>query len=172
MHKNPMLALALVGAAAFAGCSKQEAAAPAPAAPAAEAAAPAAAPAAEAAAPADLTSKPAPEGAKVFFAELKDGAEVTSPVLVKFGATGIDIAPAGEDKPNSGHHHLIIDAELPPANAPVPADEHHLHFGKGQTEASVELAPGKHTLQLSFADYRHVPFNPPLASDKITITVK
>jgi hypothetical protein len=165
MHKTQLLALALIGGAALAGCSKHEA--PAPAAPAA---APAAA--AEAAAPADLTSRPAPEGAKVFFAELKDGAEVSSPVLVKFGVSGIEIAPAGEDKPNSGHHHLVIDADLPPANAPVPSNEHNLHFGKGQTEASIELTPGKHTLQLTFADYRHVPFNPPLASDKITITVK
>ena len=169
MRMSYTLPLLLSATLALAACPKKaEAPAEAPAAPAAEAAPAAAAPEAAAA----LTSPAAPAGAKVFFVDLKDGAEVTSPLTIKFGAEGIEVAPAGEDKPNSGHHHLIIDADLPAADAPVPADEHHLHFGKGQTEATIELTPGKHTLQLSFANYAHVPFNPALASDKITVTVK
>lgn len=169
MRKHYTLPILMTATLVVGACSKKPetppAAAPAET-PAATAPA-AAAPAAEA-----LKSSPAPAGAKVFFVDLKDGAEVTSPVTIKFGAEGIDVAPAGEDKPNSGHHHLVIDAELPPADAPVPANEHYLHFGKGQTEASIELKPGTHTLQLSFANYAHVPFNPPLVSDKITVTVK
>lgn len=168
MRTSYTLPLLLSATLALAACQKK-AEAPAETAPAAEAAPAAAAPEAAAAA---LTSPAAPAGAKVFFVDLKDGAEVTSPLTIKFGAEGIEVAPAGEDKPNSGHHHLIIDADLPPADAAVPADEHHLHFGKGQTEATVELTPGKHTLQLSFANYAHVPFNPALASEKITVTVK
>ncbi len=160
VHRLPLLLSATL---ALTACSKKE---EAPATPVEES------PAAAAPAAAGLTSTAAPAGAKVFFVELKDGAEVVSPVNIKFGVEGIEIAPAGEDKPNSGHHHLVIDSELPPPDAPVPADKNNLHFGKGQTEASIALTPGKHTLQLSFANYLHVPFNPPLASDKITVTVK
>jgi hypothetical protein len=151
---------------ALAACSKP-AEAPKPAeTPAATAATPAAA------APA-VTRKPAPAGAKVFFVDLKDGAEVTSPVTVKFGVEGATVSPAADgDKPDTGHHHLIIDADLPNQDAPLPANDNVMHFGKGQTETSLTLAPGKHTLQLEFADYSHVPFNPPVVSDKITITVK
>lgn len=174
MRKHYTLPALLTATLAFSACTKK--AETPPAAPAATpppaAAAPAAEPAAAAPDAAALKSAPAPAGAKVFFVDLKDGAEVTSPVMIKFGAEGIEIAPAGENKPNSGHHHLIVDAELPPADAPVPANEHYIHFGKGQTEASIELTPGKHTLQLSFANYAHVPFNPPLVSEKITVTVK
>lgn len=164
-HSFPPLMLAAV--LALGACAKKAETPPAPA-PAPEASAAAAPEAAPTATPSPTT----PANAKVFFVDLKDGAEVTSPVLIKFGAEGVELAPAGEDKPNAGHHHLIIDADLPPPDAPVPADANHLHFGKGQSEASVELAPGKHTLQLSFANYLHVPYAPALASDKITITVK
>jgi hypothetical protein len=116
-----------------------------------------------------------PAGAKVFFVELKDGAVVKGPVKVVMGAKGIEIAPAGTDKPNSGHHHILIDTDLPNGEAlqaPLPADDNHKHFGKGQTETTLTLAPGKHTLQLVAGDGNHIPHQPPLVSEKITITVQ
>jgi hypothetical protein len=82
------------------------------------------------------------------------------------------VAPAGVASPATGHHHLLVDAPLPPLDAPLPKDEHHVHFGGGQTEASVTLTPGKHTLQLVLADKDHVPHDPPLVSEKVEITVK
>lgn len=121
---------------------------------------------------ADGERTPAPEGAKVFIIEPKDGATVSSPVTVKFGAENIEIAPAGTDKPNSGHHHLLIDAKTPDLDAAIPKDDHHVHYGKGQTEATVELTPGKHTLQLLLGDKNHIPTNPPVESPVITITVQ
>ena len=115
---------------------------------------------------------PAPEGAKAFIVSPQDGATVASPVLVQFNLSGMTVAPAGEDKPNSGHYHLLIDVDtLPAMNQPIPKDEHHLHFGKGQTEAELQLQPGKHTLQLLLGDYQHIPHDPPVISDRITITV-
>jgi Domain of unknown function (DUF4399) len=93
-------------------------------------------------------------------------------IRVWFGLRGMGVAPAGVDVANTGHHHLIIDADLPPFDEPIPSDENHLHFGKGQTETVIELAPGKHTLQLIMGDKDHVPLDPPLYSKKITITVK
>jgi hypothetical protein len=102
-----------------------------------------------------------------------DGAEVTSPFIVQFGLKGMGIAPAGIEFPNTGHHHLLIDvAELPPKGKPIPADENHRHFGKGQTETELGLPPGKHTLQLLLGDHLHIPQDPPVVSQKITITVK
>lgn len=115
---------------------------------------------------------PAPEGAKVYFISPKDGEEITGPVNVKFGLSGMGIAPAGVDKPKTGHHHLLIDIDKVDVAAPLPADDNHKHFGGGQTEATVTLKPGKHTLQLLLGDHNHVPHNPPVMSDKITITVK
>jgi len=165
MNRSIPLSLLLSAAVLATACSKKEEALPPPA-----ASEPASPPAA--AASPSLTSAPAPEGAKVFFVDLANGAEVASPLLVKFGVEGIAIAPAGTDQPASGHHHLVIDAELPAFDAPVPASSNYVHFGKGQTETTVELTPGTHTLQLVFANYLHVPFNPPLASEKITVTVK
>jgi len=91
---------------------------------------------------------------------------------VWFGLRNAGIAPAGVQKPNTGHHHLIIDAPLPPFDQEIPADKNHLHFGAGQTEAVIELAPGKHTLQLLMGDYQHIPHNPPIYSRQITIYVK
>ena len=168
-HVRP-LSLLLSATVLLAACSKQE---EVPAAPAVEAPATAAPTAAvDAAAAPALTSAAAPEGARVSFAELKDGAEVGSPLLVRFAVEGIAIAPAGSDAPASGHHHLVIDAELPAFDTPIPASANYVHFGKGQTETTVELTPGPHTLQLVFANGLHVPFNPPLASDRITVTVK
>jgi hypothetical protein len=124
------------------------------------------------AAMAESARTPSAAGAKVFIIEPKDGATVASPVNVKFGIEGMDIAPAGSDKPNSGHHHLLIDTTVTDFTEAVPKDENHVHFGKGQTEATVELKPGKHTLQLLLADKNHIPHDPPVQSDVITITVK
>ena len=115
---------------------------------------------------------PSPAGAKVSILEPKDGAVVKSRVTVKFGAEGVEVVPAGTDKPNSGHHHLLIDTKLEDYNAPVPADATHIHYGKAQTEGQIELKPGKHTLQDVFADKNHIPHDPPLQSDVITITVE
>ena len=114
---------------------------------------------------------PAVEGARVYIISPVEGATVTSPVTVQFGLSGMGVAPAGVDKVGTGHHHLIIDAPLPPAGLPVPADANHRHFGGGQTEVSIDLSPGTHTLQLLVADHQHVPHDPPLASEIVTITV-
>lgn len=121
---------------------------------------------------ADAQRSPSPAGAKVMILEPKTGAEVTSPVTVKFGIQGMEVAPAGTDKPNSGHHHILIDTKLADPNAAIPADAGHIHFGKGQTEATVDLKPGKHTLQLVLGDKNHIPHNPPVMSEVISITVK
>lgn len=125
-----------------------------------------------AAALAEMPAAPSAKGAKVFIIEPKDGATVSSPVTVKFGIEGMEIAPAGTDKANTGHHHLIIDTELKDFKSAIPADANHVHFGKGQTEASVELKPGPHTLELVLGDKNHIPHNPPVISPLIKITVK
>jgi hypothetical protein len=121
---------------------------------------------------AQVKRTPSPPGAEVYFIAPKDGETITRPVTVKFGLKGMGVAPAGIAFDGAGHHHLIIDADLPPLDAPVPADANHVHFGKGQTETTVELKPGKHTLQLLLGDQNHVPHDPPVKSKKITITVK
>ena len=117
---------------------------------------------------------PSPAGAKVYFINLKDGSEVTSPFLVQFGLSGMGVAPAGVEKPNTGHHHLLIDTKLTDEEmkAPLPLDDTHKHFGGGQTETMVTLPPGQHTLQLMLGDWSHIPHNPPVMSEPITITVK
>ena len=117
---------------------------------------------------------PSPAGAKVYIINLKDGAEVTSPFLVQFGLSGMGVAPAGVEKPNTGHHHLLIDTKMTDEQMkqPIPADDTHKHFGGGQTEAMVTLPPGQHTLQLLLADWTHIPHVPPVMSEPITITVK
>ena len=115
---------------------------------------------------------PAPSDAEVYIIAPQDGDTVTSPVTVKFGLRGMGVAPAGVDKPNTGHHHLLIDAGPPALDKPIPADANHKHFGGGQTETVIELAPGKHTLQLIMGDKFHIPHEPPVMSRKITITVK
>ena len=110
---------------------------------------------------------------KLYFISPTNGATVASPVVVKFGIKGMTIAPAGEDKPMSGHHHLLINVDsLPDMNMPIPANKKHLHFGKGETDTSITLPKGKHTLQLLLGNYMHVPHKPPLLSEKIEITVK
>ena len=114
----------------------------------------------------------APPDAKVYIVSPEDGAVVSSPVTVIFGLSGMGVAPAGTDIENTGHHHLIIDAPLPDVNQPIPADDNHKHFGKGQTETTIELTPGTHTLQLLVGDWLHVPHDQPVASEQITITVQ
>lgn len=115
---------------------------------------------------------PSAKGAKVYIISPADGATVSSPVTVKFGLDGMEVAPAGTDKPNSGHHHLLIDTKPPAMDKPIPNDDNHKHFGKGQTEAKIDLKPGKHTLQLLLGDKGHVPHDPAVMSKPITITVK
>lgn len=114
-----------------------------------------------------------PAGAEVYFIAPQNGAKLHSPVTIKFGLKGMGIAPAGIKFDNTGHHHLLIDTDLKDVNldAPLPATDKILHFGKGQTETPLTLTPGKHTLQLVFADYLHQSFDPPLTSKKIAITV-
>ena|SRR5260221_14540782 len=115
----------------------------------------------------------APAGAEVYFIAPQNGAKLHSPVTIKFGLKGMGIAPAGIKFDNTGHHHLLIDTDLSEVklDAPMPATDKIVHFGKGQTETTLTLTPGKHTLQLVFADYLHQSFDPPLTSKKITITV-
>jgi hypothetical protein len=127
-----------------------------------------------AAAPTSVTAAPAPMKAEVYVIAPRNGAHVTNPVTVRFGLKGAGIAPAGVKFDNTGHHHLLVDTDLADVklDAPVPATDKILHFGKGQTETTLTLAPGKHTLQLLFADAAHMPFSPVIASEKITITVK
>ena len=165
MRTTRPLTLMLAAAVAVAACSQktgnQGQSAPAAAAPA-PAAAPAAAP----------TRQKAPEGTTVSFVGIKDGDTVTSPFKVGFAVTGAKIAPAGTTDAGAGHFHLIIDADLPPQDGPLPASEHVKHYGKGQTEDTITLPPGSHTLQIELADGAHVPFDPPVVSDKITVTVK
>ena len=154
----------------LAACSK----APEEAAPAADAAATATDTHADHPAEAVVAALPrtaAPAGATVFIVSPKDGETVTSPVKVVFGISGMALAPAGEKNDTAGHHHLLIDTDLANPGVPVPADEKHVHFGKAQTEAEVALAPGTHTLQLVLGDYLHIPFDPVIASPKITVTV-
>ncbi|WP_316203839.1 DUF4399 domain-containing protein [Bradyrhizobium sp. SZCCHNS3051] len=118
---------------------------------------------------------PAPENAKAYFINLKDGDTVSSPVLIRFGLSGMGVAPSGTEAPNTGHHHLLIDApalEGDALNEAIPVDAGHVHFGKGQTEASVNLTPGKHTLQLVLGDWSHIPHNKPVMSERITIDVQ
>ena len=113
------------------------------------------------------------ENKTVFFINLTDGETVTSPFKVKFGINGMNIVPAGVDKPMSGHHHLLINLDnLPDMSMPIPADKNHLHFGKGQTETIIELPKGKHSLQLLLGNYMHVPHEVPLLSEKIVIIVE
>ncbi|MGA7298343.1 MAG: DUF4399 domain-containing protein [Rhodanobacteraceae bacterium] len=123
--------------------------------------------------PASLPRHHAPAGARVYIISPTDGATVGPRFTVRFGLDGMGVAPAGVEKDKTGHHHLLIDVDkLPPSHMPMPADGHHLHFGGGQTQTDLELAPGTHTLQLDLGDARHMQFDPPLVSKRITIHVK
>jgi hypothetical protein len=122
---------------------------------------------------ADVPRTASPAGAEVYIISPKDGATVNGPFKVQFGLKGMGVAPAGVDMPDTGHHHLLIDVKEQPAmDAPLPTTDNIRHFGKGQTETELTLAPGQHTLQLLVGDKNHVPLNPPVESQKITVTVK
>ena len=123
---------------------------------------------------------PAPSGARAHFANLEDGATVSSPVTVVFGLKGMGVAPAGVDRDATGHHHLLVDRP-PFGEGPddaeimengIPSDDHHRHYGGGQTQTTLQLAEGRHTLQLLLADAAHRPHDPPVTSRRITITVE
>jgi hypothetical protein len=116
---------------------------------------------------------PSPPGAEAFIIWPPDGAVITGGKLwVRMGLRNMGVCPKGVNVPNVGHHHLLIDTELPPLDEAIPSDRQHLHFGAGETDARIELPPGKHTLQLLMGDYNHVPHDPPIYSKKITITVR
>lgn len=111
--------------------------------------------------------------AVLYFVWPQNSTTVKGGFWCRFGLRNMGVTHAGDDFPNSGHHHLLIDVNEPlDPNEPIPADKNHQHFVAGQTEIRLELPPGKHTLQLVLGDGRHYPFNPPLVSEKITITVK
>ena len=112
------------------------------------------------------------EQRSVYIIEPLDNAVLKSPVIIKFGLSGMGVAPAGVDRKNTGHHHLLLDLKaLPDVTKSIPSDGNHIHFGGGQTETSIVLLPGTHTLQLIMGDKFHIPHKDPLISDKISITV-
>ncbi len=115
---------------------------------------------------------PAPESARVYIVSPKDGETVSSPFTVIFGLTDMGVAPAGVERMDTGHHHLLINAAIPYLDEPIPANDNYLHFGGGQTEVRLELPPGKHYLQLLMSDLYHIPHDPPVFSEIITIYVK
>jgi len=114
----------------------------------------------------------APEGAEVYFIAPSNGATISSPVTVKFGLKGLGVAPAGTEGDKTGHHHLLVDQKLEDYENAIPKDDTHIHFGGGQTETIVELSPGSHTLQLVVGDLNHIPHEPPIESEVITVTVE
>jgi len=122
----------------------------------------------------NVIATPAPDNAYVYIGWPNDGEVLYSgrPFRVWFGLRHMGVAPKGVDKPNTGHHHLLIDTDLPPLDEEIPSDRQHIHFGAGQTETMLELPRGTHTLQLIMADFDHIPHDPPIYSRKITITVK
>lgn len=119
----------------------------------------------------DLPRSSSPENARVYIISPADGDTVNEKLIVKFGLQGMGIAPAGVDKENTGHHHLLIDGEILPA-LDKPMGSEVKHFGGGQTEGTIQLTKGKHTLQLILGDHLHVPHNPPVVSEKITVFVQ
>ncbi|NNF41273.1 MAG: DUF4399 domain-containing protein [Woeseiaceae bacterium] len=115
---------------------------------------------------------PSPPGARVFFITPDDGESVSNPFRIEFGIKGMTVVKAGSNQPQSGHHHLLIDTGLPDPALPIPADANHKHFGDGSTSTEISLQPGQHSLQLLLADHLHIPHDPPVASDVITVTVE
>jgi len=125
------------------------------------------------ASPAQAQGKPAPKDAVLYFVWPQNGAVIKGGFWARFGLRNMGVTHAGDDYPNAGHHHLLVDVNEPlNPNEPIASDKSHMHFGAGQTEARIELPPGKHTLQLVLGDASHYPFNPPVVSEKITITIK
>jgi hypothetical protein len=165
--------ITLAGIILISGCTKAgDPASDASPAPAAEEAAATTEMPSAVAEPASLPRTSSPQGAGVFFISPADGDTVTSPVTVEFGITNMNVVKAGEMAADSGHHHLLIDTGLPNPDMPIPADAQHRHFGDASTSTELTLEPGQHTLQLIFADYLHIPHNPPVYSETITITVE
>ncbi len=119
-----------------------------------------------------LERTPSPPGARVFFITPADGAVVSNPVVIDFGIEGMSVAKAGDNQPDSGHHHLLIDAELPDLNLPIPANANYVHFGDGRTSTEITLEPGQRTLRMLLGDHLHIPHDPPVISEPITITVE
>lgn len=118
-----------------------------------------------------MQRNPAPAAVKLSFVGLANGDRVPGKLTVRFSISGMEVVPAGQAKRHAGHHHLLIDTELPPFDQPIPSDFNHIHFGGGQTETEIALTPGRHTLQLLFADHLHVPHDPPVMSERITVEV-
>ena len=119
-----------------------------------------------------LERTPSPESARVFFITPSDGDTVSNPVAVEFGIEGMSVVKAGDNQPASGHHHIIVDAGLPDLSLPIPASDNYIHFGDASTSTELTLAAGEHTLQLLLGDHSHIPHDPPVASEVITITVE
>ena len=122
--------------------------------------------------PAALPRTASAEAARLFFITPADGETVTNPVSVQFGLEGMSVVAAGVNEAHSGHHHLLVDTDLPELGLPIPADAHHIHFGDASTSTELALEPGEHTLRLLLGDHLHIPHDPPVMSDTITITVK
>ena len=121
----------------------------------------------------EMPKTASPDGASVYIISPANGEVVSNPVTIKFGLKGMGVAPAGIEYPESGHHHLLINVDqLESMDMPIPSDDNHRHFGKGQTEVTLELPSGTHTLQLVLGDMLHIPHNPPVMSEKVTIVVK
>jgi len=147
-------------------CGQQDAAPEVEATPAAEAQQPVAEQ------PAALPRSLSPESARLFFITPADGDTVSSPVAVEFGLEGMGVVAAGVNEAHTGHHHILVDAGLPDLGLPIPADENHIHFGDASTSTELTLEPGEHTLQLLLGDHLHIPHDPAVMSDTITITVE
>lgn len=119
-----------------------------------------------------LPKTASPEGARVFFVSPENGAVLSSPIKIEFGIDGMTVVKAGDNQPNSGHHHLLINTDLPNPDFPIPADASHVHFGDGSTATEISLEPGEYSLQMLLGDHLHIPHNPPVVSQPITITVE
>jgi hypothetical protein len=113
-----------------------------------------------------------PAGARVFFISPADGDTVSNPIAIEFGIEGMSVVAAGVNEGHSGHHHLLVDTDVPDTGMPIPADANHIHFGDGSTATELTLAPGEHTLRLLLGDHLHIPHDPPVVSDPITIMVE
>jgi hypothetical protein len=122
---------------------------------------------------AEMPRTPAADGARAYIQFPADGATVSSPFIVRFGLSGIGVAPAGVQLANTGHHHLLVDVtDMPALGLPLPATENVIHFGLGQTETQIDLPPGQHRLQLVLGDWTHTPHDPPIMSEVVTVTVE
>ena len=119
-----------------------------------------------------IARTPSADNASVYIVSPSHGEMVTNPVTVRFGLKGMGVAPAGTDKAKTGHHHLMVDAKVKSMDDAIPKDKKHMHFGGGQTETTLKLSPGRHTLQLMMGDMKHIPHNPPVMSQQITIFVE